>query len=691
MANITEDQLLEIVNSKQVDAENERSRIEQENRFLEDRYNAEYYGTEVAGRSKFVSNDVKDTVEAAHTSLVRMFLGAGTIIKFTAANPDDPLQLKEAQEKTDFVDWIIRGQTNSYKTQSSFLTEVLKFKMGVLKYFYEETEETEEHEWQGLTTEEVDEQLTAIGFKIEDVIDKGKLKSKTKSLEGEVTSHQVNDDGTFDIKVKVKITRQKINIETVPTNMFMLSQGATDLDDAELAGDESFKTRGELLAEGFDKELIKDLPSATINGTTYRSINQDSFGNIDKSDFNEWASQLVPIADLYIKVDFNNDGIAERRRVQKSSDTILFNEPFNHVSYAVASALIVPNAVVGEGWGEQVVDIQEVNTKLTRDILDNGYAVNNTKKVVRVGKNGVNLDEVLSPKIGGIIQVRGEAPLADMVQPLITEFIGDKALLIKQHMDQMKANRVGEQLTSQGLDGDALSKETATRFNGIEKAGHAKVEKIARNIVETAYRKLYEGVAWMLSHHQMDEVEFSVLGKPLKANPSNWKYDNNVSTEIGLGAGDNDKVIQTMQAAYGIHTQLKAEGSTLTDEKKAYNILSKLYKASDIKDVSALLNDPEEPREQLRADNEQLNNQVLQDQEMIKQQAEQIRQLQALSEVEQIKAEAKAQADNKKAALDIAKLQENQRQFNIETEQDDEHHDEDLALEITKIESKSSV
>ena len=116
MANISEDRLLEVVNAKQVNATTERSRIESLNRYLEARYNAEYYGTEVAGRSKFVSNDVKDTVEAAHTSLVRMFLGAGPIIKFTAANPDDQAQLQEAQEKTHFVDWIIRGQTNSYKT-----------------------------------------------------------------------------------------------------------------------------------------------------------------------------------------------------------------------------------------------------------------------------------------------------------------------------------------------------------------------------------------------------------------------------------------------------------------------------------------------------------------------------------------------------------------------------------------------
>ena len=76
----------------------------------------------------------------------------------------------------------------------------------------------------------------------------------------------------------------------------------------------------------------------------------------------------------------------------------------------------------------------------------------------------------------------------------------------------------------------------------------------------------------------------------------------------------------------------------------------------------------------------------LQQIEVIKQQTDQIRQLQALSEVEVIKAQAKGQADDKKAALGIAQLQEKAREFNVKTNQDDQHHDEDLALDITKVE-----
>ena len=222
MANLTDDKLLTIINAKQVDAENNRNRLQSANEFLEERYNAEYYGTEVPGRSRFVSNDVKDAVESAHDSLVRMFLGAGSIIKFTASNPDDKAQQTEAEEKTAFIDWLVRGQTNSYKTQSSFLTEVLKFKAGVQKYFYEATESTEDHQWEGLTILGVAEQLQAMGFEL--ILNPGDeettLITNAKHKDGKVVSHNQNDDGTFDIKIRVKTTRQEIKLITVPTGSF---------------------------------------------------------------------------------------------------------------------------------------------------------------------------------------------------------------------------------------------------------------------------------------------------------------------------------------------------------------------------------------------------------------------------------------------------------------------------------------
>ena len=101
--------------------------------------------------------------------------------------------------------------------------------------------------------------------------------------------------------------------------------------------------------------------------------------------------------------------------------------------------------------------------------------------------------------------------------------------------------------------------------------------------------------------------------------------------------------------------------------------------------TNEFFNNPEESDELLRHENEQLNANGLQQQQVIEQLSEQIRQLNALSEVEVIKAESKSEADNKKAALDIAKLKEDMRQFNIESAQTAKKQQSDEALSITKM------
>lgn len=700
MANLSDDALLSIVNAKQADAEENRSEINALNSDLDNRYDAEPYGTEVAGRSKFVSNDVADAVNSTHGSLVRVFQGAGSIVTFKASNPNDEAQVTEAEEKTKYIDYLVRGQTESYQTQNGFLLEVLKHKAGYLKYYYEETESTEDHEWKGLSEQEVIDQLDAlvadknnkelklISSNIKETDNDELLEREFDKAKASVIEQEENEDGTFDIKVRVKVKRQEIKIVGVPSGSLLISKGASSTDSAELVGDESFKTRGELLAEGHSKELVSSLPMASIGESYSSSVSVDELGNVPDSDFGEWSSELVPIADLYVLVDYNGDGIAERRNIQKSGDIILVNDPFDHVPYVISSAFITPHSAIGQSLAEQVTDIAEVNTAITRGMLDNIYSVNNVKKIIRTkGKNKVNLDEALSNKLGGVIQASGDGMLADTVLPILTPFIGDKVLLVKQHMDQLKANRVGEQLTSQGLDGDALSKETATRFTGVEKASQEKAELVARNTAEVGYVKLYSGVAWLAKHNQIDEVEISVLGKQLKTNPKNWKYQSNLNVEVGLGAGDGQKVAENMSAMWNVTQQLAAVGSKLTDSKKQYNILSTMLKATDNKDVSRYFNDPEEPAEQLMADNEELNGVVLQlqEQNQILQQAAD----NPLAEAEMVKREGDIAIAQGKLTLDAAKLAEDQRQFDIKTAQSAGQHQTDTAVKLTDIEVKN--
>jgi hypothetical protein len=177
-----------------------------------------------------------------------------------------------------------------------------------------------------------------------------------------------------------------------------------------------------------------------------------------------------------------------------------------------------------------------------------------------------------------------------------------------------------------------------------------------------------------------------VLGKQLTVNPTQWKSNHHIQTNVGLGAGNNEKSVESLQGLYQIQSQLKAQQSPLVDDKDIFNTLARITDGLGFPRTNEFFNNPEEPDELLRHENEQLNTIGLQQQQAIEQLTEQVRQLQALSEVELIKAEAKGQADDKKAALEIAKLKEDMRQFNIDATQTANKQQSDEALAVTKME-----
>lgn len=630
----------------------------------------------IPNQSSVVSTDIADVIEADMPSLMRIFYGSGDVVTFQP-NTDNPVEVQEAEEKTKYVNWIIRNQPESFQIIHAWLKDAEIQKNGVVKYFIDEQKEVDEIKFTGVDFNE----LSAI---VESLDGPSVIKS-------EITSQEETEEGSGIWNLTFKVTREtkKICIINIPPESFLISRNATSIDDAEMVGDRVRKTRGELLAEGFDRDLINQL--GTVDEEDNRNSNikavrdRDQGGNNPDGTINEWASQFVEISDLYVKIDFDGDGIAERRHVMISGNKILVNEYFNHVPYASLSAILMPHKAIGRSRAEITYQTQLQKTALVRGMNDNIYMVNNPRNVVHPD---VDLDDLLTVRTNGIVRLDDDTNILPQqaVMPLVIPYIGDRTLQVIQYVDQARAQSTGALLANQGLDADKVGNETATRFNGIKDSSDAKIELIARNYAETGFRKLYEGIAWLASRFQDTQTEFRVLGKALTVEPTSWKYNHHIETNVGLGAGNNEKSVESLQGLYAIQTQLAQAGSELVDSKDIYNTLSRITDGLGFPRTNEFFNNPEEPDELLRAQNEQLNSVALQQQQAIEQLTEQVKSLQALSEVEMIKAQAKSQADDKKAALDIAKLQEDQRQFNIDAAQAATKQNEDTALAITQME-----
>ena len=622
----------------------------------------------IPNQSSVVSTDIADVVEADMPSLMRIFYGSGDVVTFQP-NTDNPAEVQEAEDKTKYVNWIVRNQPESFQILHAWLKDAEIQKNGVVKYFVDEQKEVDEERFTGVDFDE----LSTI---VESLNDPDVTKS-------EIIEQEETSPGVWDLKFKVTRETKKICILNIPPESFLISRNATSIDDAELVGDRVRKTRGELLAEGFPRELIDSL--STVDEEDNRNSNikavrdRDQGGNNPDGTINNWASQHVEISDLYVKVDFDGDGIAERRHVMISGNKVLVNEYFNHVPYASLSAILMPHKAIGRSRAEITYSTQLQKTALVRGMNDNIRISQRPRNVVHPD---IDLDDMLTYRDNGIIRMEEDTKILpqNAVMPLTIPYTGDKTLQVIQYVDQARAQTTGALLANQGLDADKIMSETATRFNGIKDSSDAKVELIARNYAETGFRKLYEGIAWLASRFQDTQTEIRVLGKQLTVNPTSWKYKHHIQSNVGLGAGNNEKSVESLQGLYAIQQQLKANGSTLTDDVDIYNTLKRITDGLGFPRVDEFFNNPEEPEETLKAENELLNNMVMQLQQQVQQMQN------PLAEAETIKAQSKAETDNKNAALKIAQLQEQIRQFDVETVQASNKQQSDTALAITKME-----
>ena len=101
-----------------------------------DFYLGEPMGNEVEGRSQVISTEVSDTVEAIIPNLMRVFTSNDKYVRFNARTAEDTTR---AEQISDYCNYIINHQNDGYKVLHNWFKDALLFRLGVVKYHFEET------------------------------------------------------------------------------------------------------------------------------------------------------------------------------------------------------------------------------------------------------------------------------------------------------------------------------------------------------------------------------------------------------------------------------------------------------------------------------------------------------------------------------------------------------------------------
>ena len=619
-----------------------------------DFYLGEPMGNEVEGRSQVISTEVSDTIEAIMPNLMRVFTSNDKYVRFQARAAED---MDLAEQISDYCNYII-DQNDGYKVLYNWFKDALLFRLGVLKYYFEETESVTEEEYEGLNETELAALLANPNIEVVGSIET----FEQEAIIDEVTGMIMEPPASYDLTVKVKETGGKIKIQNIPPEEFLVNRRATSLEDAHFVAHRTTMTVSDLVAMGYDRDVVEkhagysDLDIDEERTTRFQDLEAST--GTDPSD--PTLAEVV-YYECIMKVDYDNDGIAEMRRIcaiGEAGTEILHNEPFDHIPFAVVSPILMPHRLIGRSIYDMTEDLQVIKSTLLRQYLDSVYS--STLPRMGVVEGMVNIDDVLDGTAGGVIRMRQ----AGAIQPIMGNAVGGEVRPLMDYIDQIKEQRTGMSKASQGLDANALQSTTASAISATVRGAQVKLESYARTMAETGVKDLFKGILHLVTKYDNKPKIVRLRNEFVPIDPREWTDQYDVVVQVGLGTADDEQKIafltQIASKQEQILMQMGPDNPVVTMEQYV-NTLRSIAEIGGFKDADQFFNN-----------SQQIQMMKMQQAQQAQQQQGQTPEQQQMAQVlqlEQQKAAADIQIAQQKAEADIA-LKREKMQADIQMERE---------------------
>lgn len=575
-----EEDLLSIIRNKTSDADLKDIQ-EQRERALK-YYRQDLFGNEIEGQSQVVTSDVRDTIEWMLPQLVEMFLGPDAPCEFKPQNPND---IEAAKQETKYVRYVYNEQNNGFLNTYTWFKDALLSKNGVIKCYWQEEEEYSKENYKSINIVEYEMLVADKDYEIvKSIIYLDGKKVKKEALSG-VTIDRIS----YDVEGKRRFLNKKIEICPVPPENFYVEPlfNSVNLSDVPFCREDSYLTEDELLQEGFEQALIDSLPSYSETTNTEKQIRfQNEYASETSADK---KSRKIKISDVYIKIDYNEDGDVERRFVKIAADRIILeNEECDYVPYRAITPIIMTHKYYGMSIADCVEDLQLLKSTLWRQSLNSLYLANNPRYKVT---GGVELDDLLVSRPGGIVRME---TLADC-DVMVTPFVGQNALPMIDLVDKMREERTGVSSTTQGLDPSVLSDSTNLVGSMIMNAAMARVKMIGRIFAETGFKSLMLLIHQLVQQYE-DNNKIADLGDGyVSINPSNWKSRRDITVKVGVGYADRNQKIMALERILNLQQSVfQAQGGegALVNAQNIYNSLNDLLEITGMDTRNRYFSDP---------------------------------------------------------------------------------------------------
>jgi hypothetical protein len=351
--------------------------------------------------------------------------------------------------------------------------------------------------------------------------------------------------------------------------------------------------------------------------------------------------RVVWLYECYLPIDADGDGISEWRKIVRAGNALLENVVVDGPPFAALCPVPIPGLFYGRSIADLEMPMQLAKTGVLRSLVDNmNVQINGRTWAI---ESQVNINDLLTNRPGGVVRVKS-ANAVGVLQQGMADAQGAYQLL--EYLDTMSQEKSGVTKYTQGMDADTLN-HTASGLARITQRADMRVKLIARLFGEGGVKELCTLVQKTLMRYQDKAMTFELNGGWVDVDPRVWHNKYTMKCTVGLGTGDQAAMIAQILQLLGLQQQAIQGG--LVQPTNMYNSLCDLVRAMQRGDPSQYFTAPQPGAPFPSPPDPQA--QAMQAQQQLEQQK-----FQADTAINQQKAQAQQQNDERDANIKMQEI-----------------------------------
>jgi hypothetical protein len=532
--------------------------IEPDMALATDYYYGRPFGDEKAGRSQVVSTDLRDATLDQIPDLLEIFMGSDSVVEFKPRNPEDRAV---ADQATQYVNYIFFEDNEGFLILNSVFKDAGVRRLGYVKWWWQEEERVTGSTMTGLTEDDLIylSQQPNVTFNIV-----GERQDLLESVDPMTGQPSMQMGVVYDIELTKTSYEGCVKVEEIPPEEIVYTPEARKFSKSPLVAHTREVPRDELVLMGIPEDFIDDNKGVRADrGTESLAWSRQFYGTSSVSEIVRSASDIANIQDpsqepirfteVYAYVDTDDDGIAELRmfrcvgpeyNIVPDAAGNIYGELVDEVPIAVFTPDPEPHTVPGLCNFDYLREVQRVKSQIQRGQL-NSLAQSIENQLV-VSSSEVNMRDLISPEISGIIRVRRD--VNNSIREIRHQFVGNDTLPVLAYYDQIKADRTGSAGPREGLNPNILQSTTAEAVNNTLTKSQQRVRMLARVYAETGFRHLFKGIYNLVVKHQQRARVVRLSNEYVSVDPRYWDSSMDTRVNVALGTGSKSEKIMSLQA-----------------------------------------------------------------------------------------------------------------------------------------------